>query len=79
MLCVSAKKFFSQPKVLLVLGQVAAQQLLNTQTPLEQLREKSHTYGTQNIPLIATYHPAHLLLNPRDKRKAWQDLQMAIV
>ncbi len=68
-----------QPKVLLVFGQVAAQQLLNTQTPLEQLRGKSYTYGRQNIPLIVTYHPAHLLLNPRDKRNAWQDLRMLII
>ncbi len=64
-----------QPKVLLVFGSVAAQHLLNTQAPFGQPRGKLYTYGA--IPLIATYHPAHLLVNPQDKSKAWQDLQVA--
>jgi len=64
-----------QPKVILVLGETAAQQFLNTQTPLHQLREKTHFYSTTTTPLITTYHPAHLLLNPHDKRSAWEDLQ----
>jgi len=29
------------------------------------------------IPIIVTFHPDHLLLNPKDKRKAFQDLQQA--
>ena len=65
-----------QPKVLLVFGSIAAQHLLNTQSPLEQLRGNLYSYGTPAIPLIATYHPAHLLLNPQDKNKTWKDLQM---
>ena len=67
-----------QPKVILVLGHTAAQHLLNLQTPLEQLRGKWHSYATQ-IPLRVTYHPADLLLHPKDKRKAWQDLQQVSV
>jgi uracil-DNA glycosylase len=30
----------------------------------------------QKIPLIATYHPFHLLSHPGDKAAAWQDLQL---
>ncbi len=64
-----------QPKVILALGQPAAQHLLNTTASLEEVRGKLHTYAS-HIPLIATYHPAHLLLHSKDKSKAWQDLQM---
>lgn len=64
-----------QPKILFVLGQTAAQYLLDTQASLEDLRGQLHSYQSQ-IPLVATYHPAHLLLHPKDKSKAWQDLQM---
>ena len=30
-----------------------------------------------DIPVIATYHPAYLLRQPIEKRKAWDDLQLA--
>jgi uracil-DNA glycosylase len=33
--------------------------------------------GLQQIPLITTYHPDHLLQHPADKKKAWVDLQLA--
>lgn len=63
-----------QPKLLLALGRIAAHYLLNNTTSLSQLRGKILTY--QNTPLLATYHPAYLLRNPADKRKAFQDLQL---
>jgi uracil-DNA glycosylase family 4 len=63
-----------QPKLLLAVGRIAAQYLLNTKTALGQLRGRLHTFN--NIPLIVTYHPAYLLRSPKDKSKAWQDLQM---
>jgi uracil-DNA glycosylase family 4 len=65
------------PTLLLAVGRVAAHFLLNTKTPLGQLRSKVHTYGPLNSPLIITYHPAYLLRNPREKNKAYEDLQMA--
>ena len=65
-----------QPKLLLALGRIAAHHLLNTQTSLGQMRGKLHSYGTNEIPLVVTYHPAYLLRNPQDKNKAWQDLQL---
>jgi uracil-DNA glycosylase len=63
-----------KPKLLLAVGRIAAQYLLNTKTSLGQLRSKIHTFG--NTPLIITYHPAYLLRNPVDKRKAFEDLQL---
>ncbi|MFC1568598.1 uracil-DNA glycosylase [bacterium] len=62
-----------QPKILLVLGRIAAQTLLNTTQPLNQLRGKNHRF--QDIPLLVTYHPAALLRNPEWKRSTWEDVQ----
>ena len=66
-----------QPKLLLVVGRIAAQNLLKTDTPVSKLRGQLYYYGEQKIPLIATYHPAYLLRSPKEKAKAWQDLVFA--
>ncbi len=62
-----------QPRVILALGRVAAQNLLSTDQSLGALRAGQHSYA--GIPLVATYHPAYLLRKPIDKRKSWQDLK----
>ena len=59
------------------LGRIAAQNLLNTQTPIGKLRGEVHRFRDTGIPLIATYHPAYLLRSPSQKRKSWQDLCLA--
>lgn len=64
-----------QPKLIVALGRIAAQFLLNTTTALGKLRKIQHHYGPQKTPLLVTYHPAYLLRNPRDKSKAYEDLQ----
>jgi DNA polymerase len=63
------------PRVVVALGRVAAQSLLNTDVPLGQLRGEDHAYG--GIPVVVTYHPAYLLRSPADKAKAWTDLLRA--
>ena len=63
-----------QPKLILAVGRIAAQNLLKTETPIGKLRGKVHLLGNTGIPVIATYHPAYLLRSPQEKRKAWQDL-----
>lgn len=63
-----------QPKLLLALGEIAAHSLLDTKASLEELRNKMHLY--QQIPLLITYHPTDLLRSPKDKGKAFQDLQL---
>ena len=60
------------------MGRIAAQNLLNTQTPIGKLRGEVHRFRDTGIPLIATYHPAYLLRSPMEKRKSWQDLQLAL-
>lgn len=64
-----------QPRLIVALGRHAAHSLLKTELPLAKLRRQRLSY--HGIPLIATYHPAYLLRNPIDKRKAWDDLCLA--
>lgn len=66
-----------QPRLMLAVGRIAAQNLLATETPIGQLRGKLHAFGPEGIPLVVTYHPAYLLRSPGEKRKAWQDLSFA--
>jgi uracil-DNA glycosylase len=64
-----------QPQLLLAVGRFAGQYL--TQQPLgtlSQLRHKIHMYAS--IPVVVSYHPAYLLRNPEEKKKAYQDLQL---
>jgi len=66
-----------QPQLILVVGRIAAHNLLQTDLQLGRLRGKVHHYGDTNIPVIVTYHPAYLLRSPLEKRKVWSDLQFA--
>ncbi|KTD71158.1 hypothetical protein Lste_0482 [Legionella steelei] len=61
-----------QPHLILALGRFAGQFLLNKPLPLKQLRNTLHRYN--NIPFVVSYHPAYLLRNPADKKKAYLDL-----
>jgi DNA polymerase len=65
------------PTVILAVGRVAAQNLLQQSIPVGKMRGRRYTYGDTEIPVIVTYHPAYLLRSPREKRKAWQDLMLA--
>lgn len=64
-----------QPKLILCLGLVAAQNLLGTRETLGRLRGRVLRYG--DTPVMVTYHPAALLRNPAWKRPAWEDVQAA--
>ncbi len=64
------------PQVLVALGATAATYLLGQRQPLAGLRGRVHAFrGSQ---LIVTYHPAYLLRDPRQKKEAWADLQIAM-
>jgi DNA polymerase len=65
-----------RPEVIVALGATAATYLLGHRQPLAGLRGRVHPFrGTQ---LIVTYHPAFLLRDPRQKKEAWADLQIAM-
>ena len=68
---------YIKPKVILAVGRVSAQNLLETKETIGRLRGARHTYRDTGIPLVATYHPAYLLRAPLEKRKAWNDLLLA--
>jgi len=65
-----------QPRLILAMGRFAVQTLLGSSEPIGRLRGRVHRY--QGVPVIVTYHPAYLLRNPIDKRKAWADLCLAM-
>ncbi len=64
-----------RPRLILVLGRIAAQNLLRTDTAISRLRGQVHEY--RGIPLVVTYHPAYLLRSLADKAKSWEDLCLA--
>jgi len=64
-----------RPRVIVALGTIAAQTLLETKLSIGKLRGQIHRY--YGVPLIVTYHPAALLRNPAWKRPTWEDVQLA--
>lgn len=66
-----------RPRIILAVGRIAAQSLLDTDTQIGKLRGRVHRFGPARIPLVVTYHPAYLLRSPREKRKSWDDLRLA--
>jgi len=67
-----------QPRMILAVGRIAAQNLLKTDITVGKLRGRMHRIGERQIPLVVTYHPAYLLRSPDQKAKAWQDLLLAL-
>ena len=62
-----------KPKLILILGKVAADTLLNLRQPLNKMRGQVQNYN--GIRTMVTFHPAALLRNPNWKRPAWEDMQ----
>lgn len=65
------------PTLILCVGRIAAQTLLEVDTPIGKLRGTVHRIAA-NRPMIVTYHPAYLLRSPVEKRKSWADLLLAM-
>ena len=65
----------TQPDIVLLMGRLAAQAALKTDEPLGQLRGRVHRL--QGCAIVLTYDAAHLLRNPDNKAKAWDDLCLA--
>jgi len=66
-----------KPKIILAVGQIAAQVILQSNEPLARLRAKVHTLPDTDISVVVTYYPTYLLSKPSDKGKAWEDLKLA--
>ncbi|NYT65247.1 uracil-DNA glycosylase [Alcaligenaceae bacterium] len=70
-----------QPVRILAMGHLAAQALLGLDASLDDLRGKVHQMHSASgrmIPLVATWHPATLLLRPQHKVDVWSDLRLAL-
>ncbi len=65
-----------KPQVIVTLGRVATEALLETQTPITQLRGKWQKYG--KIKVMPTFHPSYLLRFPRERQKTWEDMQQVM-
>lgn len=63
------------PKLILCLGKVSAETLLNNKATMKEMRGVFHNFGNQ-YELLVTYHPAALLRNPNWKRDTWEDVQL---
>jgi uracil-DNA glycosylase len=70
----SAQIAAHQPALLILMEPAAALQLIDggDGATFESLRGRLHSVGA--LQALVTYGAAHLLRNPGDKRKAWDDL-----
>ncbi len=66
----------SRPDLVLVMGRLAAQALLQSGEPLGKLRGQVHSL--HGVKLVVTVDAPYLLRNPLDKAKAWEDLCLAM-
>lgn len=68
----------ARPRLLLCLGERAAQPLLASSEPISRLRGRWHTYegNHETVKLLATYSLPYLLSQPLQKRRAWADLRI---
>ncbi len=64
------------PKVVLLMGRVAAQQALQTSEPLGKLR--GHLQVCHGLPAVVTLDVPSLLRHPADKGRVWADLSLAL-
>ena len=62
-----------QPEVIVVLGNTAMKNLLDTREGITRLRGRFQDY--QGIKVMPTFHPAYLLRDPSKKRETWEDLK----
>ena len=62
-----------RPKVIVVLGNTATQNLLDTKVGITKLRGEFQDYF--GISVMPTFHPAYLLRDPSKKREVWEDMK----
>ncbi len=65
-----------RPEVIVLLGATAVKYLLNVTSGISRMRGRWLSY--ENIPVMATFHPAFLLRQESAKRETWNDLQQVM-
>ncbi len=66
----------AKPDLILVMGRLASQALLQSSEPFGKLRGQIH--NLQGVQVVVTHDAPYLLRNPLDKGKAWEDLCLAM-
>jgi len=66
------------PKLIILVGNIAATSLLGKNLGVTKIRQEYYTYSnkylTKPIPTTAIFHPAYLLRQPMQKKTSWYDL-----
>ena len=62
-----------RPRMLLIVGRIAAQTLLETKMSLGNMR--GQIFHIADVPTVVTYHPSAVLRNPQWRRPVWDDLR----
>ncbi len=62
-----------KPKVIIVLGNTAMKNLLDTKEGITKLRGIFQDY--HGVKVMPTFHPAYLLRDPSKKREVWEDMK----
>ena len=62
-----------RPKVIVVLGNTALHNLLDTKVGITRMRGQFHDY--YGVKVMPTFHPAYLLRDPSKKREVWDDMK----
>ena len=65
---------YVRPKVIVLLGRIACQNLLGEKQGITRLH--GQIFRRKSFVLIPTYHPSALLRNPDLKRAAWEDFKI---
>ncbi|MGI8495188.1 MAG: uracil-DNA glycosylase [Pyrinomonadaceae bacterium] len=62
-----------KPKVIIVMGNTAMKNLLDTKEGITKLRGEFQDYF--GVKVMPTFHPAYLLRDPSKKREVWEDMK----
>lgn len=62
-----------RPKVIVVMGNTAMKNLLETKEGITKMRGSFVDY--YGVKVMPTFHPAYLLRDPRKKREVWEDMK----
>lgn len=62
-----------RPKVIVVLGNTALHNLLDTKVGITKVRGTFQDYF--GVKVMPTFHPAYLLRDPHKKREVWEDMK----
>ncbi len=62
-----------KPEIIVVLGNTAMKNLLDTKEGITKLRGNFQDYN--GIKVMPTFHPAYLLRDPTKKRETWEDMK----